>query len=643
MRFRAKVMDRNTNFFNRFILSSSRSAKRWLMLLGDLIMLPLALWGAYSLRLSEWWPDLYIYPAIWLFVISPLVGIAALAYFGLYRAVVRYMSMQAVLQVIKGVLLASVSLYVWVALFDISPFPRSVPVIFALVALLYVGGSRLLVRSYYYWLVSNFIGTEPVLIYGAGATGAKLLSVLKGMEEFTPIAFLDDNSRLKGSTVGGLPIYTPDALSSLKENSSVATVLLALPTLSSERRKEIIETLSAEGLNVLTVPSMSELLSGRSLGNLREVEIEDLLGRDPIPPKQELIEKSVTGKVVLITGAGGSIGSEIARQVTVGGARQVLLLESSEYSLYQIERVLLALKEHEHLHAEIVPLLGSVLEQGYIEKVLKRFKVDTVYHAAAYKHVPLVEHNIVNGVRNNVLGTQAVLQACLAQKVSRFILISTDKAVRPTNIMGASKRLAEMFVQNSQNIKAETVCSMVRFGNVLGSSGSVVPLFKEQIAAGGPVTVTHPEITRYFMTIQEAASLVIQAGSMARGGEVFLLDMGEPVKVVELAKTMIRLSGKTLKDASNPQGDVEIKFSGLRPGEKLYEELLIGYAEDSTEHPKILKAHEQCLSEQELENTMRQLTRSINATDGQAIKEVISAAVHGYRPALKTVDWTSLP
>jgi FlaA1/EpsC-like NDP-sugar epimerase len=606
----------------------------------DLFTFPFALWIAYVLRLSQWWPEQHLGAAWSLFVATAIMGVASFAYFGVYRVVVRYMTGHAVLQVCKGVLITTVVLYVCASLGGLYPFPRSVPVIFALVAFLYLGGARLLVHSYHYWLVSKVTHAEPVIIYGAGATGAKLLSVLKGTEKFTPVAFVDDNPRLEGSTVGGIPVYTSDGLQPLIEDSRVVTVLLALPALSLERRKEIIETLGSEGLNVLTVPSMSELLSGRSLGNLREVEIEDLLGRDIVPPKQELIDKSVTDKVVLITGAGGSIGSEIARQVMVGGARQVLLLDSSEFSLYQIERDLVALKECDQLPTELVPLLGSVLEQGYIEKVLQRFKVDTVYHAAAYKHVPLVEHNIVNGVRNNVLGTQAVLKACLAQKISRFILISTDKAVRPTNIMGASKRLAEMLVQNTQNIKTETVCSMVRFGNVLGSSGSVVPLFKEQIAADGPVTVTHPDMTRYFMTIQEAASLVIQAGSMARGGEVFLLDMGEPVKVVELARTMIRLSGKTLKDASNPQGDVEIKFSGLRPGEKLYEELLIGDAEEGTEHPKILKAHEQSLAPEELENLVARLNGAIGNLDSAEIKTLLAEAVKGYQLSQDNVDWS---
>lgn len=643
MRRHAKPMGSNTNFFNRFILSSSRSAKKMLMVAGDLVMLPLALWSAYALRLSEWWPELYIEPGLWLFAVVPAVGVIALAYFGLYRAVVRYMSVQAVSQVLKGVLLTAVSLYVWVAILDIAPFPRSVPIIFALVALLYVGGSRLLVRSYYYWLVSNFIRTEPVIIYGAGATGAKLLSILRGGEDFTPVAFIDDNPKLRNSTVGGMQVYGVETIEALKDDFNVRTVLLALPALSSDRRKEIIDQLGKAELNVLTVPSMSELLSGRSLGSLREVEIEDLLGRDPVPPKQELIQKSITGKVVLITGAGGSIGSEIARQVTVAGARKVLLLDSSEFNLYQIERDLNLLKHQENSTVELVPLLGSALEPTYIERVLEQFGVDTIYHAAAYKHVPLVEHNIVSGVRNNVFGTQAVLQAAIAQKVSRFILISTDKAVRPTNVMGASKRLAEMLVQNAHFQASETICSMVRFGNVLGSSGSVVPLFKSQIASGGPVTVTHPEITRYFMTIQEAASLVIQAGSMAKGGEVFLLDMGEPVKVAELAQTMIRLSGKSLRDSSNPHGDVEIKYTGLRPGEKLYEELLIGDAEEGTEHPKILKAQEQRLSQEDLDRVLEQLFDSIGRLDSNAVKTLLRTAVAGYQPAEKDVDWSFSP
>lgn len=633
-------MHENTHPLNRLLLSASRRAKKSMMILSDLLVLPFALWSAFALRVSDWWPSEFLEPAVSLFVATPLFGVAALLYFGLYRAVVRYMTLQAVMQVLKGVGITALSLYIWVTVFNIEPFPRSVPLIFTLVALLYVGGTRLLVRSYYNWLVTNFMNANPVIIYGAGESGVRVHGVLRGNGEYNPVAFIDDNKRLQGSVVAGLQVYSPDELSELTGDWQIKTVLLALPEVSGSRRKEIISHLTDLNLHVITVPAVTELLSGRALESLREVEIEDLLGRDPVPPKQELIDASITNKVVMITGAGGSIGSEITRQAVMAGARKLVLLESSEYNLYKIEQDITALKMREDLNVELILLLGSVLERTYLERVLEQFGVDTIYHAAAYKHVPLVEHNIVSGVRNNVFGTQAVLQAAIAQKVSRFILISTDKAVRPTNVMGASKRLAEMLVQNAQFQSSNTICSMVRFGNVLGSSGSVVPLFKSQIAAGGPVTVTHPEITRYFMTIQEAASLVVQAGSMARGGEVFLLDMGEPVKVAELAQTMIRLSGKSLKDASNPHGDVEIKFTGLRPGEKLYEELLIGDAEEGTEHPKILKAHEQTLSQEALEDLLVQLQASVERLDSAAVKSLLTTAVAGYLPAEKDVDWS---
>ncbi|MDF2181406.1 nucleoside-diphosphate sugar epimerase/dehydratase [Neptuniibacter sp. CAU 1671] len=626
-------------FINNFVVSTSRPAKKALMVLGDLFMLPLAIWSSYALRLSDWWPDEYLYPAVLIFLITPLVGVAAFAYFGLYRAVVRFMTLQAVYQVIKGVALASVSMYAVVLIFDLPIFPRSVPIIFAMVALVYVGGSRLLVRNYYYWLITQYIKSEPVLVYGAGSTGVQLISALKGSGSYSPVGFIDDNPRLQGNTVAGFEVFDAAGLESLIEQNRVQHILLAIPRASKERKRQILDYLGRFPVKVKTVPSLPELVSGKSLSALRDVQIEDLLGRDPVPPIQSLIEKSVSQKNVLITGAGGSIGSEIARQVARYGASHIILLDSNEYALYSIDQDIQKLLAGKTDNVAVSSLLGSVVDPVFMQRVMQRFNIDTVYHAAAYKHVPMVEHNIVNGVRNNVLGTQVVVSAAVSTGVNRFILVSTDKAVRPTNVMGATKRMAEMIVQDAARCQQSMICSMVRFGNVLGSSGSVVPLFKRQIEALGPVTVTHPEITRYFMTISEAASLVIQAGSMAEGGEVFLLDMGDAVKIVDLAERMIQLSGHSVKTSGSSEGEIELLFTGLRPGEKLYEELLIGEAEEPTEHPKILKANESLMEHDHLIGVLEEINMAVDAFDGAKAKQILMDAVKEYVATDTHVDW----
>lgn len=633
-------MNQSPNLLNRIILSSSRSKKRLLMILGDLIAFPLALWSAYALRLSDLWASDYLEPAALLFTILPFMGVLILGYQGLYRAVIRYLSVRAVFQVLKGVLAAALSIYLIAYAFDLSPFPRSVPIIFALVAMLYVGGSRLLVRSYYYWLITNYVQTEPVIIYGAGTTGAKLPSALKGGGIYSPVCFLDDDARLKNSSVSGLQVYGFDDLNTLLEVHAVKTVLLAIPSASKQQRKHLIEKLVALDLKVLTVPTMSDIISGVSDSTIREIDVADLLGRDAVAPIPDLLSKSIFDKNVLVTGAGGSIGSEIATQALKNGARVLVILDSNELALYTIEQSLLNhFKNQQNTGIEIIPILGSVLDKKLLASLLQRFGIQTVYHAAAYKHVPLVEQNIINGVRNNVFGTKSVVDASIKAGIERFILVSTDKAVRPTNIMGATKRLAELIVQSSANAQHKTIVSMVRFGNVLGSSGSVVPHFKMQIADGGPVTLTHPEINRYFMTIPEAASLVIQAGSMSEGGEVFVLDMGEPVKIIDLAKNMIKLSGYTVKDSENSEGDIAIEITGLRPGEKLYEELLICGNEEATIHPKIMKANEAFLNQDELEASLENLSAAIEAYDSKLAKETLISTIKEYQASDRNVDW----
>jgi FlaA1/EpsC-like NDP-sugar epimerase len=491
-------------------------------------------------------------------------------------------------------------------------------------------------------LLKHFTEKEPVLIYGAGGAGVQLATALVGGGEYVPVGFVDDDRSLWRSTVGGLPVYCPEQLGDVVFDSEITHILLAVPSINNSKRRVILESLSEYPVHVKTIPSMHEIVSGESVDSLREVDLEDLLGRDAVPADPNLIASSIDNKVVLVSGAGGSIGSEICRQVLLNKPRVIVLYEMSEFSLYSIEKELKELCLSHNLSIPVYPVLGSVLDSGRVNSIFSRFSVDTVYHAAAYKHVPMVEHNIFEGVRNNALGTKVLAEGALAAGVERFVLISTDKAVRPTNVMGATKRLAELILQELARESDSTVFSIVRFGNVLGSSGSVVPLFRKQIREGGPVTVTHPEITRFFMTIPEAATLVIQAGSMAEGGDVFVLDMGEPVKIKELAKSMIQLMGFEVKAPGRESVDgIEIEFSGLRPGEKLYEELLIGGTVVETCHPKIMRAQEEQLGSEQLFDFLSSIESAINAGDSAQVRSILEQAVEGFRPASPVVDWLS--
>lgn len=629
----------DTRRFHVKLMNLQRSKKRLLMLAADLVALPLALWSAYALRFAEFWPEEYLYPAGWLFVLLPLVGILIFIKLGLYRAVVRYMGAQAIWTVAFGVMILSLLLWASAFVLQITPFPRSIPINFALVAMIYVGGSRLFMRSYYHWLLNHFLTKDAVLIYGAGGSGVQLSRALAGSEELSCVGFLDDDKTLWGSSVAGLTVYDPASIPELIEDRRITSVLLAMPSATPKARKRILDRLADYPVHVRTVPAMHEIVSGESVANLREIEIEDLLGRDPVPPMQPLIDSSIFDKVVLVSGAGGSIGSEICRQVIAHNPKCLLLYEQSEFALYSIEQELQQVINTQALSVSCIPLLGSVLDQQRIKEILQRFSVQTIYHAAAYKHVPLVEHNILEGIRNNALGTQVIAEAAKSFGVERFVLISTDKAVRPTNVMGATKRLAELILQDLASQPSNTIFSMVRFGNVLGSSGSVVPLFRKQIEAGGPVTVTHPDITRYFMTIPEAASLVIQAGSMAKGGDVFVLDMGESVKIIDLARRMIRLLGYQVLDDKHPTGEIEIAFSGLRPGEKLYEELLIGDDVIGTDHPKIMRALEEKLSSEALRSILAKLNQAIAQLDCEQARQLLEQAVSGFQPSSGIVDW----
>jgi FlaA1/EpsC-like NDP-sugar epimerase len=502
--------------------------------------------------------------------------------------------------------------------------------------MVYVVGGRLTVR---WFLQARNAAGDRVVIYGAGDAGAYLVTALRGRGEFVPIAFIDDNSALHRSVINGLEVLSPHDLSNLIEELGVARVLLALPSVSRRRRLEIINQLEQLPIHVQTMPDTADLAAGNArVDDIREVDITDLLGRDSVPPNPKLLDACIRGKSVMVTGAGGSIGSELCLQIAQLGPRRLVLLDLSEAALYRIDQALQDRAQRNSLNIEVVALIGSAHHRERVREVLETYAIDTVYHAAAYKHVPLVEHNMIEGVHNNVFGTFHTAEAAIATGVKSFVLVSTDKAVLPTNVMGATKRFAELVLQGLNQRGSGTTFSIVRFGNVLASSGSVVPLFREQIRNGGPVTVTHPEIYRYFMTIPEAASLVIQAGSMGTGGDVFVLDMGKPVRIRDLAEKMIHLMGLTVRDESQPDGDIEICYTGLRPAEKLYEELLIGSNVSGTEHRSIMRAEEDFLPWEELKPLLDQLWSACQRLDCIKAREILLHAVTGYSPTKEVED-----
>ena len=614
-----------------------RWQKRLVQVLVDTGLIAFSFFLAMLLRLDgvafmanhKVWYALLILVPISLLVFSRL---------GFYRIVIRFIGLRAMPTIFLGIA-ASASVLQLVILLIGLPVPRSVPAIYVPIAFLFIGGARFALRALF--LSRESRRKTRVVIYGAGESGRQLLSSLREGPEFAPVAFIDDSPLLQGTVVGATHVYSPDRLPWIIETFGAQSVLLAIPSASIGQRAAILKKLEAFPLHVQTIPGVADLVSGRAkISEIANVSIEDLLGRDPVPPRQDLLAADIRDKTVLVTGAGGSIGSELCRQILRLGPSKLLLLEISEFALYTIDLELRQTALRENISVEIVPLVGSVRDGQRIEAILRRFGVETIYHAAAYKHVPLVEQNIVEGVRNNVMGTLTVARAAVDAGVQAVILISTDKAVRPTNVMGASKRLAELVCQGLAEQQQGTRFSMVRFGNVLGSSGSVIPLFHRQIAAGGPVTVTHPEITRYFMTIPEAAQLVIQAGAMARGGDVFVLDMGQPVRIVDLAARMVRLSGLTpvlaterMEGQALQSGDVEIVFTELRPGEKLYEELLVGDGAAPTQHPRILTAMEHALPWPALSLVLGKLGLACENGDLSAIKAMLLDLPIGYSPA----------
>jgi FlaA1/EpsC-like NDP-sugar epimerase len=621
------------------ILKVSRQTKRVIMLGTDAVMLPVALWFAVVLK-----SDRLVDPAQ---LTGPLAcavatGLLAFLLLGFYRTVIRFMGMKAIGRMVMGVTLSVVGLALCERLGLTAAIPLSALTIYWALALLYVGGSRFLVR-YFYLYGNKPRAARRVAIYGAGEAGARLASVLTGGPDFEPVVFVDDRSALQGSQVNGLGVYAPEDLPQLVVTRKIDRVLLAMPSASHRRRREVLAGLEPLSVHVQSLPDLADIISGKArIDELRDVDVCDLLGRDPVPPNPQLFASCISRKSVMVTGAGGSIGSELCRQILRVSPTRLVLFEMSELALYNIERELQEIAAREQFDVEIVPLLGNANDSERVREVLLAYAVQTVYHAAAYKHVPIVEHNVIRGIHNNVVCTWNTAQAALETGVETFVLISTDKAVNPTNVMGATKRLAELVLQGLQERTTSTRFCMVRFGNVLGSSGSVVPLFQEQIRRGGPVTVTHPQVIRYFMTIPEAAQLVIQAGSMAKGGDVFVLDMGRPVRIDDLARRMINLMGLSVRDPSNPEGDIEITYTGLRSAEKLFEELLIGNNITKTDHPMIMRAMEHSMPWGRMQQILDTLSSALQSSDCVRALTILRDAVAEYRPLddIRDYVWT---
>ena len=623
-----------------YTIPLSRTIKQSLMMTADSVMIVAALALSFVLLDRDFFsqdPRFYFYLAI-----ATTLSILVFARIGLYRALVLYMGLQSGFLVLQGVTIATCMLATSY-FFSQTPLSTdfSILPIFWMIALLFIGGSRFVAKVFLQSLIQNFRPKEPVIIYGAGSSGMQLVVALQNGEQYLPVAFVDDSHNMLGSTVHGIRVYNPNSLYELIERFSARQILLAIPSATHTERKEILNRLEHLPVHVKTVPDLFDMVSGKvGVDQVRDIDIEDLLGRDIVPPNPELLGACISGQSVMVTGAAGSIGSELCRLIININPRRLILLDSFEYGLYEIENELREkLKDIEKGDKiEIVALLGSVCNRVQMESAIQSFSVDTVYHVAAYKQVPMVEKNIVEGVQNNIFGTLISAQVAEKYEVRNFVLISTDKAVRPTNFMGATKRFAEQVLQSIAQGECATRFSIVRFGNVLGSSGSVVPLFRKQISAGGPVTVTHPEVTRYFMTVQEAAQLVIQAGSMATGGDVFVLDKNEPIRIVDLAKKMVHLMGYDIKDENSYRGDIAIEYTGLRPGEKLHEELMIGESVTGTEHPKIVRAEEETLSWGVLQRLLDRLRKACSQIDLQEIKTVLMEAVDGFEPKEEVSD-----
>ncbi|SDO46243.1 NDP-sugar epimerase, includes UDP-GlcNAc-inverting 4,6-dehydratase FlaA1 and capsular polysaccharide biosynthesis protein EpsC [Pseudomonas reinekei] len=648
------------------LLSLPRRRKRVLQVIADVILVWLSLWMAFVVRLGIDELNSPIQQHLWLFLSAPVIAIPLFVRFGMYRAVMRYVGNDALIAIVKAVTFSSLILGVVVYWYSNHQtiVPRSIIFNYWWLGLVMIGGLRVAMRQYFsgdWFVAAQHVpfaniddGLPRVAVYGAGAAGNQLVAALRMGRAMRPVAFIDDDSSIASRVIAGLQVFKPKHIQQMIDTTGAQEILLAIPSANRGRRREILSFLERFPLHVRSVPGFMDLASGQvKVDDIREVDIADLLGRDAVPAQEDLLERCITRQVVMVTGAGGSIGSELCRQILELRPTTLLLFEHSEFNLYNILSELEQRISRESLSVKLIPILGSIRHESKLLDVMKTWHVDTVYHAAAYKHVPMVEHNIAEGVLNNVIGTLNTAQAALQAGVANFVLISTDKAVRPTNVMGSTKRLAEMTLQALSREKApvlfgdqssisqvnKTRFTMVRFGNVLGSSGSVIPLFHKQIKSGGPLTVTHPKITRYFMTIPEAAQLVIQAGSMGQGGDVFVLDMGEPVKIVDLAEKMIHLSGLSVRSERNPHGDIHIEFSGLRPGEKLYEELLIGDNVAATQHPMIMTANEDHIGWEVLKAKLSELLSAVDRDDYARVRQLLRDTVSGYAPDGEIVDW----
>ena len=604
-----------------------RIYKQIIMLFVDVATLLFALWLAFVLRIGEPFPTEYIYPSWWLFIAIPGIMIPLFVKLGLYRAVLQYMGIKVITTAFQATTIACLIVGFLMWFFREPNLPRSVLPIFWFIVNIAVIASRFLFKGYLYSWDSFINSRKQTLIYGAGNAGVQLVESLKKSTVYAPIAFIDDDKEKQGTILNYLEVFPFDKIDFLIKNKDAKVLLLAVPSLSEKQRTQILKRLTKYPLEVKVLPSLDKIVNGIvNLDAIKHVEVADILGRDSVEPNQSLLERNISGKNILITGAGGSIGSELSRQVMKLSPKKVVLMDNSEFNLYNIHLELAS----KGFSIEIIPSLCTVTNYHQLKQIIAQNNIQTIYHAAAYKHVPMVEMNIISGTYNNVIGTYNIARLADELEVANMVLVSTDKAVRPTNVMGASKRMSELILQAFSD-KSKCCFSMVRFGNVLESAGSVVPLFRNQIKAGGPVTVTHRNITRYFMSIPEAVELVLQSGAMAKGGDVFVLDMGEPIKIIDLAYKMIHLSGLTPIDNENPDGDIRIDFTGLRPGEKLYEELLIGSNVVQSEHPRIMQAKESKLSFDEVSHCVEVIKSARENQDERVVKELLLKYVDGYR------------
>ena len=641
----------------RQIINLPRFTKQTIAIACDLVMCVLATWLAFSLRLDVvHFPEGYQWHV---YQVSPLLLFPVFVRLGLYRSVFRYTGVAAIVSIAKALVIYGLLLFVFLVWMGLPGVPRSLGILQPLILFPLIGGSRAFARL---WLSQadgerKYHRDSRLLIYGAGPAGAQIADGLAQRRQFTLIGFLDDNPELHGKLINGMKVYPSAEAPRVISMFAVTDIVLALPDASRSRRHEILEGLRQHHVHVSSMPDLTDLARGKvAIADMNELDILDLLGREPVEPNLALISRNIADKVVLVTGAGGSIGSELCRQILAGKPSSLLLLEHNEFSLYNIHQELQEQIKQLQIDVQLIPLLGSVKDYIRLGQVCRTWRPHTIYHAAAYKHVPLVEHNPAEGIRNNIFGTFHVARAAIECGASDGVLVSTDKAVRPTNVMGATKRVAELILQAlaatprpvfhslpgiAPEFAQRTRFSIVRFGNVLDSSGSVVPLFRQQIRNGGPITLTDAEVTRYFMTIPEAAQLVIQAGAMTENGDVFVLDMGQPVKIIDLAYRMVQLSGLIVRDEENPDGDIEIQITGLRPGEKLYEELLIGQDAKQTVHPRIMRAHEDFLPWSELTQRLDLLQRAVDQNDVSVMTELLTELVSGYVPNKEVVDWVT--